>query len=153
MWNFFWMLIRGGSGDCFFIEKFKQTPRFFAWKGLLWQGYDPTSYFRQGGCLQFIEAQHVIKQYALYGTYCFITHWRAVCYTDLPSLWPSDPVCILITPWGTLALLLCGWYDAHCSNNFADSEELFIFAVHKIYQRLSSCWLRDVYASACSQNF
>lgn len=81
------------SRDCFFLDKFKQTPSFFAWKWLLGQAYDPTSYSRQGGFMQSIEAQCIIKQYALYGRYCFVTCWRVVCYTNPPSLWPSDTVC------------------------------------------------------------
>ena len=60
---------------------------------VIWSFCVMCSFLWRGGFLQPVGIQRVINQYALYVKYCFVTCWRVVCYTNPPSLWPSDTVC------------------------------------------------------------
>lgn len=63
---------------------------------------------RTDGCLQRIVCQLIIKQYALYGIYCFITHWVSLDCRDplgrrsgpyLSYLAQSITVGAVVYPW------------------------------------------------------
>ena len=87
--------------------------------------------------MQSIEAQCIIKQYALYGRYCFVTCWRVVCCTYPPALWPSDTVCqsaylvlpVLIDSW-LLIFLVCPSFCFDClsvSLSFPSALVVFVW--------------------------